>query len=145
MRRNRRKGSDRPEAASDLGSALREHVFGEKPNPALLALALLQRVQSIWPDAAGSLARHSWPIKISEDGTLVVRVEKDVYAQEFSLASRRVIGRLRAALQANVVRIRLQRGPLDSVAIRSPDNDSEPEYKPEAGAAELLKGLKKNL
>ena len=122
-------------------------MFGENPNPALLALALLQRVQSIWPDVAGSLARHSWPIKISEDGSLVVRVEKDVYAQEFSLASRSVLGRIRAVLQGNVVRVRLQRGPLDSAGIRPPDNElqSEPHQEPRAGAAELLEGLKKNL
>lgn len=120
-------------------------VFGDLA-PELQERQLLAKCQSLWPELAGTLSKHSYPWQMRGD-RLEVRIEQAVYHQEFQLLSREILRKIQASTGARVKRLKLVRGQIDWERIRTEAIDPyQPELKkkPEElndGQRELLDGL----
>lgn len=120
-------------------------VFGDLA-PELQEEQLLAKCQSLWPELAGNLSKHSFPARVRGD-RLEVRIEQAVYHQEFQMLSREILGRLRAATGSRVQRLKVVKGRIDWERLSSEAIDP---YQPQVrknpeelndGQRELLEGL----
>ncbi|MBI3394785.1 MAG: DUF721 domain-containing protein [Spirochaetia bacterium] len=80
-----------------------------KDRPDAREALVLSRSQSRWPQAAGSLAKHSWPEKYSH-GRLTVRMSSDAYAQDFMMYRTDILKRLRGFGLTEITSLYLQKG-----------------------------------
>lgn len=120
-------------------------VFGEL-GPELQEQRVLAKCQSFWPDLAGNLSKHSYPVRVRGD-RLEVTVEKAVYRQEFQLLSREILKRVNAVTGAKMKRIKVDPGRIQWGDAREFREDP---YQPKMhkdpselndGQRELLDGL----
>lgn len=134
-----------PELESELVAA----IFGEVA-PEIHEQRLLAKCQAFWPDLAGNLSKHSYPVRVRGD-RLDVHVEKAVYRQEFQLLSREILKRINATTGANMKRIKAEPGRIEWQTTREFREDP---YQPQQwkdpselneGQRTLLDGLKEIL
>ncbi|MEQ9362726.1 MAG: DUF721 domain-containing protein [Leptospirales bacterium] len=124
-------------------------VFGEL-GPELQEQRFLAKCQAFWPDLAGTLSKHSYPVRVRGD-RLDVMVEKAVYRQEFQLLQREILNRVNAATGAGLKRIKVDPGRIEWQQAKEFQQDP---YKPRRlkdpselndGQREILDGLKEIL
>jgi hypothetical protein len=130
-------------------------IFGKSaPFPAA-ELARL-RLESAWPDIAGSIYKHCQPAGV-RDERLLVRVQKPIYKQEIQLLQRDILKRASAATGLTLTRLTFEDGPFEAPAenpsafsaaressapLRTENSKDDPG---DAGRSEILEGLRKLL
>lgn len=130
-------------------------IFGKsEPFPAA-ELARL-RLESAWPDIAGSIYKHCQPAGV-RDERLLVRVQKPIYKQEIQLLQRDILKRASAATGLTLTRLTFEDGPFEAtpenpppfgVARASsapPRTENSEDDSSDAGRSEFLEGLRKLL
>lgn len=144
----------RRKIVGEIKNQLIDAIFPAADDLPQLALA---RIQAAWPQIAGTLYRHSQPLRI-QGNRLIVRIEKDVYAQDFLLLKADILKRLSNLNigSARLTQLRVEKGRLDwkpdSRSTGNPDDrevkadrvsaEKRPPEEMDAGMREFLDGLR---
>ncbi|MCR9143553.1 MAG: DUF721 domain-containing protein [bacterium] len=143
------RGSGGSEQNPELEAEIIAAVFGEL-GPELQEQRVLAKCQALWPELAGTLSKHSYPVRVRGD-RLEVMIEKAVYRQEFQLLSREILKRVNAATGARMKRVKVDPGRIEWQSAKEFQEDP---YRPQLrkdpaefneGQRTLLDGLEEIL
>ena len=80
----------------DLKSVL-ERIF--KESPSFKEKQRRMEVFNVWPKAVGEkIAKHAWPLKLLDDGLILIGTEHSAWSQHLHLMERDLVTRLNQAL-----------------------------------------------